>query len=63
MSELSFGDEVVVSSGAPAHYRPGSKGWVVALAVPGRELITIEFEDGASIELPSELIESSTDAE
>jgi hypothetical protein len=62
MSELNFGDEVVVSSRAPSQYRPGSRGWVVALSLPDRELVAIEFEDGSSIELPPDLIEKSTDA-
>lgn len=57
MTELTFGDQVVVSAKAPIRYRPGSKGWVVALALPDRKLVTIEFEDGSSMDLPLDLVE------
>lgn len=60
MSEFSFGEEVVVSATAPSRYRPGSRGWIVALALPERALVTVEFEDGSSVEVPPDLIDKSS---
>jgi hypothetical protein len=57
MSEFQFGEEIVVSPDADPRFRPGSKAWIVALAVPGRPLVTVEFEDGSSADVPPELIQ------
>ena len=61
MNEPDLGDEVLISPNAPARLRPGHKAWVVALAQPNRVLITVEFEDGASAELPPDLVEKTDD--
>jgi len=47
---LTFGEEVVVAADAAPGYRPGSRAWVVALPTEDRRLVTIEFEDGTSVE-------------
>lgn len=60
MSEFNLGDEVFVSREAPSEWRPGSKAWVVGLAVPDRDFVTIEFEDGSSLELSPTLVSQQT---
>ena len=62
VTEFSFGEEVVISATAAPRYRPGSRGWIVALALPERALVTVEFEDGSSLEVPPDLINKSSKA-
>jgi hypothetical protein len=60
--DLGFGDAVVISPNASARFRPGASGWVVALHQQRRELLTIEFEDGTSVNVPPGLVEKSGDS-
>jgi hypothetical protein len=60
--ELDFGEAVLVSPDAPERCRPGSRGWVVALPLPNRDLLTVEFEDGTSVEISPDLVEKSEPA-
>jgi len=54
--ELTFGEEIVVAPDARPEYRPGSRAWVVGLPTEGRDLVTVEFEDGTSVDAPLESI-------
>lgn len=68
VSEPSWGEEIAVLDAAPADYRPGAKGWVVGMRTIterdeqftfnplGTRLLTIEFEDGSSVEIPAEFV-------
>jgi hypothetical protein len=60
MAEFDFGDEVVVSPTAPSQCRPGSRGYIVALATPSSHLVTVEYEDGSSQNLPPDLVVKTT---
>jgi hypothetical protein len=61
VAEPTWGDEVVVVADAPAPYRPGSRAWVVGLrddpSATGQKLLTIEFEDGSSVDVPDASVE------
>jgi hypothetical protein len=59
---LTLGDTVVISPDAPQSLRPGSRGWVVVLPSPNRELFTVEYADGTSAEVPPHLVEKSADS-
>jgi hypothetical protein len=61
MSSVTWGDEVVVSDAAPSKFKPGSRAWVVGLGTSERNLVTIEYEDGSSAEIPPELLLLSQD--
>lgn len=50
--DLAYGEEVVVAPDAAPEFRPGSRAWVVALPTGRRNLVTIEFEDGTSVDAP-----------
>ncbi len=57
MSEITWGDEVVVTADAPLDWRPGSKAWVVGMRKREETvLLIIEFEDGNSVEVPSDVV-------
>ncbi|MGA2758204.1 MAG: hypothetical protein ABSF58_12705 [Solirubrobacteraceae bacterium] len=65
MSELTHGDEVRVLASAPDEFRPSIRAWVVGIradpAEDGNEvLLVIEFDDGTSIEVPSDLLQKAS---
>jgi hypothetical protein len=59
VTTFTFGEKVMVSSIAPSEFRPGSTAWVVALPIPGHDLVTIEFADGSSVDVPPSLVANS----
>jgi hypothetical protein len=56
MTSPTWGDEVVVRKDAPSRYRPGSRAWVVGVGAVGVQLLTIEFDDGSSVDIPPTLV-------
>lgn len=71
MARFTYDDIVRVRESAPAGARPGAKAWVVGVfeARPGKYfdtfpegvIYTIEFEDGASIEIHESSLELAND--
>ena len=53
--ELTWGDTVIVSAGAPAEYRPGQIASVVAFG-SDPPLVTVEFGDGTDAQVPPHLL-------
>jgi hypothetical protein len=60
MAVLNFGDEVQVVEDAASEFRPGHRAWIVGLPTTDRNLLSIEFEDGSSIEVPPEIVRRQT---
>ena len=68
-TKYDYDDIVLVRSDAPTALRPGSKAWVVGVtdkdmrrgshydAFPAGNVYTIEFEDGASVDVHEEDID------
>jgi hypothetical protein len=61
MSAFTYDDVVRVSDQASAAFRPGAKGWVIAVItdrekikapqLPPGNIYTIEYEDGVSVDV------------
>ena len=66
MTKFKYDDVVVISSDAPDEFRPKAKAWVVAVLenrdrtplknLPPGVIYTVEFEDGAAIDIPESWI-------
>lgn len=66
--EITWGDTIQVTGDAPLKYRPGQFAAVCGVretskgeAVTAELIFTIEFGDGSSIDIPSELVEKVVD--
>jgi hypothetical protein len=63
MSELTWGDEVRINGDAPTEFRPGARAWAVGFrkdpADPAATLVTVEFEDGSSVEVTAGIVAPS----
>jgi hypothetical protein len=61
MRAPTWGDEVIVAMDAAATCRPGSRAWVVGMGQTDRDPVTIEFDDGSSVDIPLSLIKLVAD--
>lgn len=71
MNKFNYDDIVRVRSDAPQKFRPGERAWVVGVITEDKRIglhyeqflpgtiYTIEFEDGDSIDIQEESIESA----